>query len=315
MKRSGLLVFIVLLVVVLGGFYYAKNPEHDRLDDAARKAAPGKFVRLSEGVTHYKLDGPDSGHIVVLVHGFSVPLYIWDSTAIALASAGYRVLRYDEFGRGWSDRPSVDYSADLYDRQLTELLDSLHISNKIDLGGVSMGGWVTGTFAGRHPDRVRSLILVDPVAGARPTSMSFATRVRFTPMLGSYVFQTMDVPGMAAGQSGDFLEPNRFPDWQSRYEQQVHFRGFGHALLSTRREQSRVDLDSVYHTVDKAGMPVLLLWGTKDQTVPFERNERVRKAIPRAEFHAIDGAAHLPILEQASRTDSLILAFLGKQAP
>jgi pimeloyl-ACP methyl ester carboxylesterase len=159
------------------------------------------------------------------------------------------------------------------------------------------------------------LILVDPVAGPRPTSMPLKTRLRFTPVLGLYVYQTMDEPGMAAGQAGDFLEPNRFPDWATRYDQQVRFRGFGHALLSTRREQSRVDMDSVYQTVDKGGMPVLLLWGTKDQTVPFERNERVRKAIPRAEFHAIDGAAHLPILEQAARTDSLIIAFLGKQTP
>lgn len=315
MKRGGILVFVLLLIVALGGFYVSKNPEHDRLDDASRKAAPGKFVRLSDGVTHYKFDGPDSGRTVVLVHGFSVPMYIWDSTAIALANAGYRVLRYDEFGRGWSDRPAIDYSADLYDRQLRELLDSLHISNKIDLGGVSMGGWVTGTFAGRHPERVRSLILVDPVAGARPTSMSFSTRLRFTPVVGLWVYQTMDEPGMAAGQAGDFLEPNRFPDWASRYDQQVRFRGFGHALLSTRREQSRVDMDSVYQTVDKGGMPVLLVWGTKDKTVPFERNERVRKAIPRAEFHPIDGAAHLPILEQAAHTDSLIIAFLGKQTP
>jgi pimeloyl-ACP methyl ester carboxylesterase len=145
--------------------------------------------------------------------------------------------------------------------------------------------------------------------------MSFATRLRFTPVVGSYVFQTMDVPEMAAGQAGDFLEPSRFPDWANRYEQQVHYRGFGHALLSTRQEQSRVNLDSVYQTVDKGGMPVLLVWGTHDKTVPFERNERVRKAIPRAEFHPIDGAAHLPILEQASLTDSLILAFLAKQTP
>ena len=100
MKRGGILLFVILLIVVLGGFYVAKNPERDRIDDAARAAAPGKFVRLTDGVTHYKFDGPDSGRTVVLVHGFSVPMYIWDSTAIALANAGYRVLRYDEFGRG-----------------------------------------------------------------------------------------------------------------------------------------------------------------------------------------------------------------------
>jgi pimeloyl-ACP methyl ester carboxylesterase len=69
----------------------------------------------------------------------------------------------------------------------------------------------------------------------------------------------------------------------------------------------------VYRSVDRASIPVLLLWGTKDRTVPFARNARVRGAIPRAEFHPIDGAGHLPILERAGLTDSLILDFLGRQ--
>ncbi len=315
MRRSTLAAAIfAVLVVGLGGFYVARNPERETLDDTARKAAPGRFIQLSDGVTHYKLDGPDSGRTVVLVHGFSVPLYIWDSTAIALAAAGYRVLRYDEYGRGWSDRPMVDYTADLYDRQLNELLDSLRITDRVDIGGVSMGGWVTATFAGRHANRTRSLILVDPVASPdkRP-SPTFESRVLGLPLVGAYIFQTTAVPTMADGQASDFANPKQFPDWADRYRQQVRYRGFGHSLLSTRRAQARVDLDSVYRTVDRASIPVLLVWGTEDKTVPFARNTRVRAAISRAEFHQIQGAGHLPILEQATLTDSLILAFLARQ--
>jgi pimeloyl-ACP methyl ester carboxylesterase len=315
MRRSTLAAAtFAVLVIGFGGYYLARNPERESLDDAARKAAPGRFIQLSDGVTHYKLDGPDSGRTVVLVHGFSVPLYIWDSTAVALAAAGYRVLRYDEYGRGWSDRPMVDYTADLYDRQLTELLDSLRITDRVDIGGVSMGGWVTATFAGRHANRTRSLILVDPVASAGTrASPTFSSRLRGVPLVGAYVFQTTDVPKMADGQASDFANPKQFPDWADRYRSQVRYRGFGHALLSTRRAQSRVDLDSVYRMVDRASIPVLLVWGTEDHTVPFARNARVRAAISRAEFHQIQGAGHLPILEQASLTDSLILEFLGRQ--
>jgi pimeloyl-ACP methyl ester carboxylesterase len=71
-------------------------------------------------------------------------------------------------------------------------------------------------------------------------------------------------------------------------------------------------MDSVYARVAETKVPVLLLWGTADKTVPFALNETVRKAIPSAEFHAIDGAGHLPILEQAPTTDSLMLDFLAK---
>jgi pimeloyl-ACP methyl ester carboxylesterase len=301
---------VLLLVVVLsaGGLYVAKNPETRALDDAARRAAPGSFVRLSDGTTHYQVDGPDTGRVVVLAHGFSVPSYIWDSTAADLSRAGYRVIRYDAYGRGFSDRPDVEYSDKLYERQLGELLDSLHIAGKVDLGGVSAGGYVTGVYAGRHPDRVRSLILADPVAGQSPATM----RPFDLPVVGEYLWQTEAMPTMAEGQASDFVDPARFPDWAAKYRVQMQYKGFGHSLWSSRLFRRGLNPDTIYARVATAGIPVLLLWGEQDKTVPFERNALVRTAIPAAEFHAIAGAGHLPILERASFTDSLMVAFLGR---
>lgn len=313
MKRGAWVagLFVAALIVGATGFYAARNPERQTLDDAVRKGAPGQFVRLSDGVTHYESSGPDSGRVIVLVHGFSVPYYIWDSTAAALSAAGRRVIRYDQFGRGFSDRPNVDYTADLYDRQLGELLDSLRINGPVDVAGVSMGGWVTATFTGRHPKRVRSLILVDPVADTGSRSLGMAG----WPLVGPYLFQTLAAPTMADNQASDFLHPERFPDWAERYRPQTRLRGFGHALLSTRRSESTLHMDSVYRVVAQTQVPVMLLWGTADKTVPFERNAIVRKALPAVEFHAIEDAAHLPILERAALTDSLFLSFLSRQTP
>src|SRR5579862_6348425 len=117
MKRLILGVALMIGVVVVSGlaYYRANNPEHGPLDDAARKAAGGSYVKLSDGITHYELSGPDTGRLVVLVHGNSVPYYIWDSTTVALRAAGFRVLRYDMYGRGTSDRPNTTYNADLLD--------------------------------------------------------------------------------------------------------------------------------------------------------------------------------------------------------
>jgi pimeloyl-ACP methyl ester carboxylesterase len=311
MKRVLAIVGALVLVLCVGSFafYLSRNPEKRSIDATARRTAPGKFVRLSDGVTHYELLGPDSGVTVVLVHGFSVPYYIWDSTAAALSGRGYRVLRYDEYGRGWSDRPNIDYDAAMYDRQVGELLDSLRIAGPVHIAGVSMGGWVTGTFAGRHPDRVRSLILVDPVAGESGGPPS-GFRI---PAVGPLAWQTFVVPTMADGQMSDFVHPDRFPDWKNRYREQMQFRGFGRALLSTLSSRTGVAMDSVYHAVAKANVPVLLIWGMKDNTVPFANNASVRAAIPNAEFHPIDDAGHLPIIERAAYTDSIIVAWLEKQ--
>jgi len=103
------------------------------LDDAARRHAPGDFIRLPDGMVHYELAGPADKTQVVFVHGFSVPYYIWDHTFPALAEAGFRALRYDLFGRGYSDRPDLPYNLELFVRQLRDLLTALQIPGPIAL--------------------------------------------------------------------------------------------------------------------------------------------------------------------------------------
>ena len=308
MKKALLLALAFLTVagVVLTGFYWFRNPERAVLDEAARRDAPGKFIRLSDGLTHYQIDGPDSGRVVLLAHGFSVPYYIWDSTAIHLSKAGYRVIRYDAYGRGWSDRPDIPYNDKLYERQIGELLDSLHIDGKLDFGGVSYGGYATGVYTGRHPDRVRSLILVDPVAGDTPARMSPIDN----PIYGSYFFQTMGVPGMAAGQASDFIDASRFPDWADRYRVQMRYKGFRRALLATLRNYVTTDWSNDYACVGRATTPVLLVWGKSDRDVPFAVSNDVRAAIPGARFLPVEDSAHVPFLEHPEIVNPALIAFL-----
>jgi pimeloyl-ACP methyl ester carboxylesterase len=276
------------------------------LDAGTRADAPGQFVALADGVTHYEVSGPDSGQRVILVHGFSVPSYIWDSTATALAGAGFRVARYDMFGRGYSDRPDVDYTVDLTDRQLVQLLDSLGWQEPVDLVGLSMGGVVTAAFTGRHPERVRSLTLVDPAAG--PVGQ-IATMFRL-PIIGGLVWQTLAVPGMADNQLSDFVAPSRWPDWPDRYRTQMQYRGFGRALRSTLMELATLDLDTVYARVGARGTRSLLIWGKEDSTVSIANAPGVLAAIPQIRFETIERAGHLPHMERTDVVNPLLIGFL-----
>jgi pimeloyl-ACP methyl ester carboxylesterase len=305
----------VLLVLGLCGAYLARNPEQRELTDTDRATAPGASVRLGLGVTQYELREPASGvapagRTAVLVHGFSVPSYIWDSTAIALAQAGVRVLRYDLYGRGFSDRPDARYDAALFTRQLSELLDSLRIADRVDLMGLSMGGWVTATFVATHPQRVRTLTLVDAVA--EDSEVPLLVRL---PGIGPIVWQTFAVPGMPAGQLTDFVHPERFPDWADRYVPQMQYRGFGRALRSSAIELAADDLDSVYARAGRTGVPVLILWGREDAAVPLAASERIRRAIPGAELVVIDSAGHLPHIERADMVNPVLLRFLSLSPP
>jgi hypothetical protein len=104
------------------------NETKELNDETRKEAASSAFVRLSDGICHYELgcpsshlphsgDGPGVRTSVILIHGFSVPYFIWDPTFEFLTQSGFRVLRYDLFGRGFSDRPRVNYSIHMFVRQ------------------------------------------------------------------------------------------------------------------------------------------------------------------------------------------------------
>lgn len=303
-------VLLALILTVAGAtaHYHERNPERRALTDSVRQrdGSPGAYARLSDGVTYYEAAGPADGRVAVLVHGFSVPSYIWDPTFAALRDAGYRVIRYDLYGRGMSDRPDADYDGAFYDRQLDELLKSLKVDGKIDLFGLSFGGYVSAHYASTHPQRVRSLTLVDPSNSAPVIPWQLAT-----PLLGRYLFQTGAVPTMADNQSSDFLHPEQFPGWADRYRPQMEFYGFGRALYRSRMSLSKENFDAIYANIAKAGTPVHLVWGKQDPVIPVAQAARIRQAIPTLEYREIDQSGHLPHMEQTAIFNHDMLTWLA----
>ncbi len=186
------------------------------------------------------------------------------------------------------------------------MIDSAGFRGPVHLMGLSYRGMVTGTFAGRHPERVRSLTLVDPAAGPWGQLPWFLR----LPVVGKMFWQMLAVPGMADNQLSDFAFPQAWPGWPDLYRNQMQYRGFGRALWSTAIFQNTVSLDSVYRTVGAQAFPVALIWGVEDSTVSITLSEGVRKAIPRIQFHPIERAGHLPHMERADVVNPILVEFL-----
>ncbi len=308
-----LLAVAVAAAAVCWHNYRHFDRETKSLDGAARQtpevmAYGGSYVSLGAGVTHFELAGPPDAQTVVLVHGFSVPYYIWDPTFNALTAAGFRVLRYDLFGRGWSDRPSVRYNPEFFDRQLLQLLDALGIRGPVDIVGASMGGPIAVNFATLHPERVRRVALFDPAFGPGFTP---PWQLR-APLVGEYEMCVNIAPTLASGQRDDFIHPERYPDYFAKYLPQMCYRGFRHALLSSVRDFLPQDTTPAFQQLGASGKPVLLVWGRADQDVPFAISDGVRKAVPQAEFHPIDDAAHVPFYEHPEIVNPILIDFLRR---
>jgi len=297
---------IITTVAFVWGLYAYADLERRDLDAAARAAMPGRFAKLTDGYTHYEIGGPAGGRVVVLAAGFSVPYYIWDPTFTALTAAGFRVLRYDYYGRGYSDRPAIPFTDDMYLRQLDELLAAAGIEGPVDLAGISFGASLITNYADKYPARVRSLVYVDPSI-RKPYQLSLLEDM---PPVWNYVAAVLDQRSWADGQFGDFLHPERFRDWAERYRDQMQYKGFRRARLSEIVSNANVDQSEQLRRVGEHPRRVLVIWGKQDPTVPFEDSEWFMKALPHGRLVTVEEAGHLPQWEQPEVVHRELIAFL-----
>jgi len=283
--------------------------ETEELNDESRKSADGSFIQLSDGIVHYELSNPNEKNTVVLIHGFSVPYFIFDPTFEFLSRSGFRVLRYDLFGRGFSDRPDTRYNIDLFDRQLTDLLDALRFTRPISLLGLSMGGVIASSFTTRRSERVRSLMLIDP-AGARPVRISPLLTMAKMPFVAEAVLGWVGSEGLIKGIAKDIFDPALVEHFQAQYSIQMKYKGFKRSLLSTIRNGMLEPFVKTYEQVGKMEVPALLFWGRNDRTVPFEYNENLRAVMPNLKFHTIEDCGHIPHYEKPGIVNPILLGFL-----
>ena len=309
-KRRIALIVLVVVVLALTIPYFAFDRESTTLTQTVRERLPGKFVGLSDGYTHYQWAGPETGPVVVLVHGFSTPLFNWDRNLPALTAAGFRVLRYDLFGRGFSDRPYTDYNEDLFDRQLLELLGALKIDRPVRLVGLSMGGAVATIFSARHPEKVERLALIAP-AGF-PARLPFASKLVKIPLLGGYIMKAVGDRSLIKSAKKALFKPERAPEYMGKYQEQMIYKGYKRAIVSTLRHFDLHNQRAAFESAGKHPRPVLLFWGKRDAVVPFEHSTRVLKAMPRARLVAIEDSGHVCQYETPGVVNAELVGFLTR---
>ena len=303
-----LLTFVVAMFVgAVALSVSADSPYESVTKDAAFRASlelPGgaAFVSLSEGVTYYRLaNGESCTTADVLVHGFSVPSYIWDPTYDFLASKGRCVVTLDLYGRGFSDNPDVAYTDALFAKQVLELLDRLKIK-KATLLGLSNGGRVVSQVAGLAPERVEQLIYVAS-SGFRDVSRAAnvdVSQAEIDALVARY-------PELPAGQLSDFKDPTSFQDWDDKYAELLVHKGFARALISTRKNHDSGELDRIHAELQASDIPVTTIWGDSDTVVVYAGfAEKLERLLPKRVEHFVPDTGHLPHMENPAYFEAVL---------
>ena len=276
----------------------------------SRGNAPGRFVELSAGVTHYELRGDSGGRTVVLIHGNAAPYVTWDNTIDALTGAGLRVLRYDLFGHGLSDRPKLrTYDRTLYTTQLAELLASLDSEYPVRLVGSSQGGSIGACFAAANPEHVEKLALLSPLFDDFIGSKSLLASLMKTPILGEVLLRLASESKLT-DLSNAILSDETRTALEHEVAKQFRVPGKRRAILANWRGDALRNAKSCYEAVRDQGIPTLLTWGTLDEKIPGESMVRLRELLPDVEYHEIEGVGHLAHYEFADRINPLLVRFL-----
>ncbi len=260
----------------------------------ARRDAPGEFANLSQGVTHFQWIGPLGGPVAVCVHGLTTPSFVWRGVALGLAGIGFRVLVYDIYGRGYSDRVKGLQDQAFLNRQLNDLLQDQGVEGDITLVGYSMGGAVATGFAAAHGDRVRHLVLL-ATAGTGRRVKGLEQFIIDTPVLGDWLMLTLFPRSHRRGVEA---ERDLASSVDNIFDLQLNelafraFRGFVPAVLSSLRGILSRPLEEQHKSIHLAGIPVLAIWGKEDLVI----SQKALGVLARWNRHArqdvIEGAGH-----------------------
>ena len=237
------------------------------MSDGRRGSAPGQFVELSQGVTHFQLSGPQDGQLIVCIHGLSTPSFVWGGLSKGLVAMGFRVLVYDLFGRGYSDRPAGLQNKRFFLQQLGDLLTHLEIDKPFHLMGYSMGGAIAAGFAAANPARIERVVLLAP-AGMTLNESAARRFVRERGLLGTWAMFAMFPRRLRKSIRAERALPSSVPGISDMIERELGYQGYLPAILSSLRGVLAHPMEGEHLTIRRAGLPVMAVWGAEDDVIP-----------------------------------------------
>lgn len=309
----GLLVLLGGLAILVGLYFYLDTRQEPlSMNKEARAQAPGSFIQLSQGLTHYRLLGPADGELVILVHGGMVSgMQAWHKNHQALTGQGYQVLLYDLYGRGYSDRLEGEYTPEVFFRQFQELLEALSIQQPFYLAGLSLGSMVAINHSREHPEQVKSLLLISPAARGKFR----LNPVLKVPLLAEFLLTTYWRPRTIGNQMNEFYRPHEFPDYRASLEQMVKYRGYKASNYSTWVHTLTYNMEPQLADIGRLGLPVMLILGAHDPYVAADEALTYQELIPGLEVKVVEEAGHVVNYEQPEKVNQLMIQFFSSHAP
>jgi len=309
MKKA---ILITVALLILSTILYATfRPNLILTDEWVRERTmqpDSRFISWKGNNIHYTDEG--QGPVILMIHGFGGSFFNFQGIT-QLLKKDFRVIRVDIPGMGLSqfhqcsEQPDFfgEYS-DFFNHFLTELrLDTIHLM------GNSLGGMIAWNLAVQHPEKIRSLVL-----------------------LNSAGYDIESVLATAAG-------PLRWKWFSSLLDKGMPEIVTNHCLRHPFADKSKVNPDEyplTYNLLNKEGtlqtlialatsgqepdtsliagihVPTLILWGQEDLIIPVEHAARFQRDIKNSQVKIYSPCGHMPMMELPDSVANDFKRFTGQ---
>lgn len=241
---------------------------------------------------------------LVCLHGIGGDDKSFLPQSIAL-SENFRVISWNMPGYQNSD-VITPMTFELLANALKDWLETLNVG-PVHLVGQSIGGMIAQECIHRHPELVKSLVLIATTSafGGRDDSFKDAfLKARLKPLDEGKSMQTLaeeTVPLITGSKVSDESIDHAVRSMASVPVET--YREILKCLVTFNRRESLPDVNQ----------PVCLISGSEDTNAPAVTMRKMAEKLSHSEYHELEGAGHLVNLELPEACNDIIRHFINKQ--
>lgn len=264
-------------------------------DQATLELSEGRLLDVHGQKVHVVDQG--EGPPLLLLHGFGGSTYSW-RRLIPELSKEYRVVALDLNGFGFTERPEelAAYTGEGQIALARGVMEELGLPS-VHLVGHSYGGALALTFAYRHPERVRSLVLLDAAA---PTYLTSRRRT----VVGMPGVSALFLRGLALRPSSvrralkrSFADDSEVSaELVEEYVTRLRVDGAVRAYRGLTAPLPGLEAEEPV-PFEEIRQPSLVVWGAEDHVISVEKGRSATALLPRGRFVVLPRCGHAPMEE------------------
>ena len=258
-----------------------------------------KMIDTSYGKTFVRISGPIDAPPLVLLHGMGSNSLMWLRN-IEVISKEYRTYAVDDiYGNGLGIYTKTIKDSNDFLNWLDELFDALELGDNINIMGMSYGGWQTGQYVLKFPNRLNKAILLAPAATILLVSSAFGIRAILSMLPVRYFTKRLMYWVMEDAVKKDEKAMSELVD--------VMF--LASKCFKARRPPEPTVFDD--NELKSIEVPMLYVVGENEKIYSAEKAvQRINTIAPQIKTEIIPDAGHDLVSVQAEMVNKKVLEFL-----